>query len=146
MTEKEVHLKLSNIPIDNDNLDYIKATGEICGKLRDDLVKVFADTDIPKVNETYDFYDDGKIRESRRDVAKITDVIKFDDIDGETLELWESEVSKCHWLYKPTTDYFVKASLEIAEQEVNFVRTIDNEWFSLGWWAGLLDLKNEFKE
>jgi len=42
MTEREVHLELSNIKIDNDNLDYIKMTGEICGKLRDDLVKLFA--------------------------------------------------------------------------------------------------------
>lgn len=42
MTEKEVHLKLSNIKIDNDNIDYIKMTGEITGKLRDDLVKLFS--------------------------------------------------------------------------------------------------------
>ncbi len=42
MTEAEVHLLLSKVVIDNDNLDYIKATGEICGKLRLDLVKLFA--------------------------------------------------------------------------------------------------------
>lgn len=41
MTDNEIHLKLSDIKIDNDNLDYIKATGEICGKLRWDLVKLF---------------------------------------------------------------------------------------------------------
>lgn len=46
MTEAEVHLLLSNVVIDNDNLDYIKATGEICGKLRWDLVKLFAITDV----------------------------------------------------------------------------------------------------
>lgn len=49
MNEREVHLKLSDIKIDNDNLDYIKTTGEICGKLRDDLVKLFA---IPDVNKS----------------------------------------------------------------------------------------------
>jgi hypothetical protein len=48
MTEREVHLELSNIKIDNDNLDYIKMTGEICGKLRDDLVKLFAIPDVSK--------------------------------------------------------------------------------------------------
>ena len=42
MTEQEVHLLLSDVKLDNDNLDYIKATGEICGKLRWDLVKIFA--------------------------------------------------------------------------------------------------------
>lgn len=47
MTEKEIHLKLSEVVIDNDNLDYIKMTGEICGQLRWDLVKLFA---IPDVN------------------------------------------------------------------------------------------------
>ena len=51
MTEAEVHIKLSEIVIDNDNLDYIKETGEICGKLRWDLVKLFA---IPAVVERSD--------------------------------------------------------------------------------------------
>jgi len=46
MNEREVHLKLSEVKIDNDNLDYIKMTGEICGKLRDDIVKLFAMTDV----------------------------------------------------------------------------------------------------
>lgn len=45
MNEKEIHLKLSEVKIDNDNLDYIKATGEICGQLRWDLVKIFATSD-----------------------------------------------------------------------------------------------------
>lgn len=49
MNEREVHLKLSDVKIDNDNLDYIKMTGEICGKLRDDLVKLFA---IPGVSSS----------------------------------------------------------------------------------------------
>lgn len=43
MKKEEVHLKLSKVVIDNENLDYIKLTSEICGKLRDDLVKLFAD-------------------------------------------------------------------------------------------------------
>lgn len=46
MTEEEVHLKLSEIEIDNDNLDYIKLTGGIGGKLRDDLVKLFSISDV----------------------------------------------------------------------------------------------------
>lgn len=47
--EKEIHLKLSEIVIDNDNLDYIKAQGEICGKLRDDLVKMFSEPETDEV-------------------------------------------------------------------------------------------------
>jgi len=45
MNEREVGLKLSEIKIDNDNLDYMKLVGEICGKLRDDLVKLFSTPD-----------------------------------------------------------------------------------------------------
>jgi len=46
MTEEEIHLKLSEVEIDNDNLDYIKLTGGIGGKLRDDLVKLFSISDV----------------------------------------------------------------------------------------------------
>lgn len=57
MTEDEAHLKLSEIVIDSDNLDYIKATGEICGKLRYDLVKLFATSDVSQRSELLkDFY------------------------------------------------------------------------------------------
>lgn len=35
----KIHIMLSGIKIDNDNLDYIKLTGEICGNLRCDLVE-----------------------------------------------------------------------------------------------------------
>lgn len=51
MTEAEIHLKLSKIKIDNDNLDYIKMTGELCGKLRWDLVKLFATDAVTKQNK-----------------------------------------------------------------------------------------------
>lgn len=65
MTEAEVNLILSNVEIDRDNLDYIKMTGEICGKLRWDLVKLFASpkgsitvTPIPEGSIFYkDFYE-----------------------------------------------------------------------------------------
>jgi hypothetical protein len=42
MNEKKIHLKLSDVKLDNDNLEYMKLTGEICGKLRDDLVRLFS--------------------------------------------------------------------------------------------------------
>ena len=48
MTEAEVHLKLSEIKIDNDNLDYMKLVGAISGKLRYDLVKLFCQPDVIK--------------------------------------------------------------------------------------------------
>jgi len=98
-----------------------------------------------ELNKTYDYFDDGKIRESRRYSVTITDIIPFDKIDTETLELWKEEVEQCHWLYSKETDYFVKADLILPNDEIEqivFVRTINhnNGWFSLGWWGGRLDV------
>lgn len=52
MTENQIHVELSNIKIDKDNLDYIKLCGEITGNLRWDLVKLFS---TPSVNSKREF-------------------------------------------------------------------------------------------
>ena len=96
--------------------------------------------DIPEVNKTYKYFDDGKIRLSRMDNARIKEVIPFNEIDDETLKEWKKEVIQCDWLYSPKTDFFIKAFLERSEDNVIFVRTKDQCWFSLGWWAGVLDI------
>lgn len=96
--------------------------------------------DIPKVNKTYKYFDDGKIRLSRMDNAIINKVVPFNKIDNETLEAWKTEVVQCDWLYSSKTDFFVKAFLERNEENVIFVRTKQQGWFSLGWWAGELDI------
>lgn len=100
---------------------------------------------LPEINKTYDYFDDGKIRESRRLPVTITNVIPFNEIDKETLNDWEEDVEKCSWLYSKETDYFIKGDLKITEDEIEkvvFVRTINNSngWFSLGWWGGRLDI------
>lgn len=99
-----------------------------------------------KIGDIYDYYDDGKIRESRRSEVKITSIVEFKDIDLETLELWKEEVEECYWLYSKQTDYFIKADLLDGEnQEVTFARSLNNGWFSLGFWAGRLDTTNQLK-
>lgn len=95
---------------------------------------------IPKENETYNYFDDGKIRESRKYSVKIKELVRFDKIDEETKAYWEEEVEQCHWLYNKVTDYFIKGRLEEENQDVIFVRTLNNGWFSLGWWGGRLDI------
>lgn len=102
---------------------------------------------IPKVNENYNYFDDGKISPSRKDEVTITEVVEFNKIDKETLKDWEQEVKDYHWLYKKTTDYFIKGKLKDAEEDVVFVRTIKNNgWFSLGWLAGRLDIDGSLTE
>lgn len=95
-----------------------------------------------KPNETYNYFDDGKISESRRSSVVITEVIPFDKIDKETFSEWEEEVNECDWLYAKETDYFIKANLILGEnniESITFVRTLNNGWFSLGWFGGRLD-------
>ena len=44
------------------------------------------------------------------------------------------------------TDLFIKANLIKTNgtlEEIVFVRTIDNRWFSLGWWGGILDIDDK---
>ena len=43
MVERELGIKLSDIKIDKDNLDYCVATGEIVGQLRTDIIKTVSD-------------------------------------------------------------------------------------------------------
>jgi len=96
--------------------------------------------EVPVVNKTYKYFDDGKIRVSRMDNVLITEVVPFRKIDRRTKKDWKAEVKSCAWLYLNKTDYFVKGHLERSNEDVVFVRIEDNQWFSLGWWAGLLDL------
>jgi len=96
-----------------------------------------------KLNKTYDYFDDGKINPSRRLTAKIIEIIPFDEINSKTLDLWKEEVEACDWIYNKETDYFVKGHLEEIDVTVFFVRTIEGhwiDWFSLGWWSGVLDV------
>lgn len=114
---------------------------------------------IPVAGETYHYFDDGKIRKSRRHDVTITEVIPFDKVDKETLEDWQSEilipwkleVERCDWLYAKETDYFIKGILhpqskKYNPREVIFVRMVDGGWFSLGWFAGWLDVDGELNK
>ena len=97
---------------------------------------------LPEIGKTYYYFDDGKIKLSRRAKVIITEIIPFSEIDSETLADWKEELSDCNWLYAKETDYFIKAELKIEKDlyYLVFVRTLDNGWFSLGWWAGELDV------
>jgi hypothetical protein len=61
----------------------------------------------------------------------ITLTEKLNKIDKETKDSWLEEVEQCHWLYNKETDYFVKGRLKESGENVVFVRTLDNGWFSL---------------
>lgn len=97
---------------------------------------------LPIIGQTYDYFDDGKIKKSRRLKVTITKIAPYDEVDGDILDAWKNEVIECDWLYAPKTDYFIFGDLDIGNynREVCFVRTVDDDWFSMGWWGGSLDV------
>ena len=94
---------------------------------------------IPEL-KIYNYFDDGKISVSRREPVRITEVIPFEQIDEETLNIWKDEVHECPWLYDKTTDFFCKGHLLESNVDVTFVRTLNRGWFSMEWDAGRLDI------
>lgn len=87
--------------------------------------------EIPKINNTYNCFDDGKIRESRLYTVTVKKLIPFEDAETSLLLEWNTEVCNCNWLYKRNTDFFVVTVNQDNEEEI-FVRTINNGWFSIG--------------
>ena len=110
---------------------------------------------IPKIGQTYDFYDDGKIHKGRHELVTITEVIPFDQAPRSIIDIWEEDIltywEEPSYLYNSTTDYFIigKSNL-FKNKQINpdyiFVRTIQNEWFGLGNLGGLLDVIGRLTE
>lgn len=99
-----------------------------------------------KIGKTYDYFDDGKINPARRLPVKIKSIIPFDEIDNKTIKQWMLEVQEHPLIYNNTTDYFIAGDLHLESdiEKVVFVRTKDNDWFSLGYWGGYLDHDGQF--
>ena len=104
---------------------------------------------IPIIGKTYHYFDDGKIKVSRRGKVRITEVIPFENIDKETLIHWKLEVEECNWIYAPKTDFFVKGELNLFDShyhDIIFVRTKEDNWFSFGFLAGRIDIDGSLNE
>ncbi len=94
---------------------------------------------MPKVGNTYDCFDDGKVKESRKYRVTIDCIVSFDCVDSKTLKEWEEMSTECDWLFAKKTDYFIFANSDQdgqEEQEV-FARTTGGGWFGLGKWFGM---------
>lgn len=123
---------------------------------------------IPKVGESYHFFDDGKLSPGRHYICKVEQVVKYDDArdiiikdisvwdnngayhkeNNTLIECWLKE-KKCNdWVYADTTDYFVEISCpKYDKYNLWFARTKDGGWYSLdiqsGWQGGQLDVTGE---
>lgn len=103
---------------------------------------------VPKVGEKFHFFDDGKSSPSRHYIVTITDVKNFDDLSETLQNEIKEEQKQCHWLYAKETDYVLKGVLNNTNIEpLYFIRTKNEKWFSIGLWAGELDINGfKFKE
>ena len=103
--------------------------------------------EIPKVNKTYNCFDDGKITNSRLYTVDVKEVIPFNKIDDDTHKNWLEEVNSCYWLYAKETDYFIKTD-NGEDGEAVFVRTKGGGWFSIGGFmnSGRLDVDGKLTE
>ena len=101
-----------------------------------------------KIGEIYDYFDDGKIRPTRRYKVKITDIVPFEEIDEKTMNEWEVEKNQAEWIYKKESDFFIYGDLYIEPEikKIVFVRGLKNTWFSLGFWGGFLDYDGSLLE
>lgn len=102
---------------------------------------------VPEVGKEYHAFDDGKIKPSRLEVVKITELVPFKECqDNELISNWTVEVTDCYWLFAQETDYFIKAESDDYSDPCYFVRTTDGGWFSLGWWGSRLDVDGHLYE
>lgn len=92
-----------------------------------------------KPGEIYNFFDDGKIKPSRRQLVIISEVIPYDQVTPGILKEWKKEKWVHPNLYSETTDYFIVGRLGDVNEYNVFVRDCHNNWFSIGYWGGALD-------
>lgn len=98
--------------------------------------------ELPEINKTYNYFDDGKIRESRRAKATIIEIIPFNEATEDMIMIWQDEAMDNNSLYAKETDYFIVALIKKLNIELIFARTINGGWFSFNdsWWDGRLDV------
>lgn len=120
---------------------------------------------MPKVGKFYHFWDGGKQSVSRHYICKCERIITPEEAKNIQVEVsqwdfeskteykeimslydqWKDEVNNCDWLYSNDTDYFIECSCpKYDENNIWFVRTKNNDWFSINiqssWQSGRLDI------
>lgn len=127
---------------------------------------------IPTVGKCYNFYDGGKISDTRQYLAKCIEIIDVKEAEGalirtnypydisrddydyeydETLyNVWRGNIEYYEHTFSNETDYFIRCEIpEYDDNDIWFVRGKDGRWWSLDiqsdWQCGLLDVDNEYK-
>ena len=62
---------------------------------------------LPEIGKEYNYYDDGKIRQSRHSIVKIIDIIPYNEANREIINFFERMKKEYHWVWDKETDYFI---------------------------------------
>ena len=88
---------------------------------------------IPEIGKTYNYFSDGKVKDTALIECTVTDVVPFKKVKKkypETYQLWCKNIVESKELYDSSTDYFVYANVPVFNITLIFVRMVDGNWFS----------------
>lgn len=111
----------------------------------------FNENPIPKVNQTYMFFDDGKISYSRMYQATVKQVMVYDNAPDKVKKAFERESKTHDWIWNKTTDYIIACDIKDYDKNlIWFARTVDGGWFSMdvdkSWQGGRLDIDGKLED
>ena len=100
---------------------------------------------IPNVGDIFVFFDDGKIKPTRKYTATVEKKVSFKEESEEVVSVWKECAAGNPYLYADKTPYFVYCSIPDYDKDLCiFVATRDNRWFSIDyphfWMSGALDI------
>ena len=119
--------------------------------------------ELPIVGNTYNCYDDGKIRSTRQYHIKITKIIPYSEASDEDKQFFEINSADHPWLFGASTDYLIYGKADENKDYPNAIlaRDKDGYFFGLGaikmdddygeyidnfWNSGLLDVSGKLTE
>jgi hypothetical protein len=62
---------------------------------------------MPEIGKEYNYYDDGKIRQSRHSIIKILNIIKIEEASRFITEFFERIKNEYDWIFSEKQDYFI---------------------------------------
>ena len=94
---------------------------------------------LPESGKTLAIYDDGKVRFSRLNFAKVLEVIPYEKASEELKEELKNKSIHVDWIFNPTTPYFIKCEIQHYNYETkedypvirHFAWSKNEYWFDI---------------
>lgn len=97
---------------------------------------------VPKIGEKFHFFDAGRKNSNRHFIVEIIDIVPWRYITIKNIKkLIIKELERSPELFAKTSDFVCQGKiLGLPLEPIWFTRTIDGDWYSIGFWSGLLDI------